>query len=468
MKLSELFSLNDLEAAIVAGQVTRKAHPELPLSILTYTRDVQYSHGWNLVTMQCRGLVADDVTGEVVAFPFPKIFVTAMHGVHDFAPPLPAEPFEIFEKADGSLIIAFHYAGQWHAASKGSFISDQAQWAQALLGRSDLTGLDPALTYLAEAIYPGNRIVVDYGQRSDLVLLAAYRPADGTEELLSTIAPHWAPIGPVVRTWGLSSDVFELEQLALVSKTLDGDKVSGTEEEGYVIRYTSGARAKIKLSAYLTLHKLFTGTNERTIWEVLASGQDPAVLFDTVPDEFADWARGIADNLRAEHEQIVTEAREDFEDLTDSLPLAFDRKSFALLALTVQRAPVPPVVRAGPAEGGRQVTAGAGRASRGWSYAGSAGRSRRFFFTQSWTASIRASECPRPSASAISTSSAHSASGGRKLRTVFCPVFGRPGLRGGVPVIQERLAVCGYGLTEGIGERSICTTEKVGQQGRSR
>lgn len=332
LTLADLFPPDDLAAAIEAGHVTRKQHPDLPLSIYTYTRECQYGHIWTPVTMQCRGLVADDVTGEVVAFPFPKIFVTAMHGVHDFAPPLPAEPFEIFEKADGSLIIAFHYEGCWYAASKGSFISDQAQWAQDVLDRADLTSLDPALTYLAEAIYPGNRIVVDYGQREELMLLAAYRPADGTEELLSTVAPHWAPIGPVVRTWGLSSDVAELEQLALASTTLGGATVGGTEEEGYVIRYASGARAKIKLSSYLTLHKLFTGTNERTIWEVLASGQDPAVLFDTVPDEFADWARQIAMRLASEHGQIVAEAHAEFGDAISQLPAVYDRKSFALLA----------------------------------------------------------------------------------------------------------------------------------------
>lgn len=203
LTLADLFPPDDLAAAITAGHVTRKQHPTLPLSIYTYTRDCQYGHIWTPVTMQCRGLIADDTTGEVVALPFPKIFVTAMHGVHDFAPPLPAdEPFEIFDKVDGSLIILFHYAGQWHAASKGSFSSDQAQWAQGCIDGTDRSGLDPALTYLAEAIYPGNRIVVDYGQRTDLVLLAAYRPADGTEELLSAVAPHWAGIGPVVRTWG--------------------------------------------------------------------------------------------------------------------------------------------------------------------------------------------------------------------------------------------------------------------------
>ncbi|NUQ95356.1 MAG: polynucleotide kinase [Streptomyces sp.] len=331
--LDDLFPADDLTAAIGAGHVTRKAHPTLPLSILTYTRECQYGHIWTPVTMRCRGLIVDDDADIVIALPFPKIFVTAMHGVHDFAPPLPAEPFEIFEKADGSLIIVFHYNDRWHAASKGSFISEQAQWAQGRLDAADLSGLDPKLTYLAEAIYPANRIVVDYGQREELMLLAAYRPADGTEEPLSAVAPHWKPIGPAVRSWGLSDDLAELEQLAAASATLDRAAADGTDEEGYVIRFTSGQRAKVKLSAYLTLHKLFTGTNERTIWEVLASGQDPAVLFDQVPDEFADWARTIEATLREEHARIVDKAVASYADVMAALPAEPDRKTFALEAV---------------------------------------------------------------------------------------------------------------------------------------
>jgi RNA ligase len=331
--LDDLFPAADLAAAIDAGHVTRKTHPTLPLSILTYTRECQYGHIWTPVTMRCRGLIVDDATGAVIALPFPKIFVTAMHGAHDFAPPLPAEPFEIFEKADGSLIIVFHYAGRWHAASKGSFISEQAQWAQYRLDTADLSGLDPQLTYLAEAIYPANRIVVDYGQREELVLLAAYRPTDGTEEPLSAVTAHWKPIGPAVRSWGLSDGITELEQLAAASTTLDGATVGGTDEEGYVIRFASGQRAKVKLASYLTLHKLFTGTNERTIWEVLASGQNPAVLFDQVPDEFADWAHTIADQLRAEQARIVDEAVDAYADVMAALPSDPDRKTFALEAV---------------------------------------------------------------------------------------------------------------------------------------
>lgn len=327
--LSDLVDPALLQAEIDAGYVKRKQHPELPLSLYVYGEACQFEHHWNDVTMRCRGLIVDDDTGAVVALPFPKIFVTAMHGVYDFAPALPAEPFEIFEKADGSLAICFHYAGRWHVASKGSFISDQAHWAQAVLDRSDTSLLDPALTYLAEMIYPGNRIVVDYGRREELLLLAAFRPADGGETPLTEAAGHWAPIGGAVRSWGLSDGLAAIEELAAASTTVDGREAGGTEEEGYVIRFASGMRAKVKLSSYLALHKLYTGTNERTVWEVLASGQDPAVLFDQVPDEFADWVRQVADRQRGQVAAYIAEATADFERIGRHP----DRKTFAMEAM---------------------------------------------------------------------------------------------------------------------------------------
>jgi RNA ligase len=334
LTLDDLFAPQDLTAAIDASHVTRKSHPELPLSIYTYTAVCQYAQIWTPITTQCRGLIADDRTGEIVALPFPKIFVTGLHtGLHAYAPALPTdERFEIFEKADGSLIIVFHYAGRWHAASKGSFISEQAQWAQALLDRSDISRLDPGLTYLAEAIYPGNRIVVDYGGREELMLLAAFRPADGTEELLSAVTPDWAPIGPVVRSWGLSSDITALEKLATQDSSVDGRAVGGTEEEGWIVRFESGLRAKIKLSAYLTLHRLYTGTNQRTVWAALANGEDLAGLFDRVPDEFREWVDEIAVRLRAEHKKLIEQAGWDYAAIVVVMAPGASRKEFAAAA----------------------------------------------------------------------------------------------------------------------------------------
>jgi RNA ligase len=334
LTLSDLFDPADLDAAINAGHVTRKMHPDDQLSIYTYAPVCQYGNIWTPVTTQCRGLIVEDSTSRIVALPFPKIFVTGMHtGLHDFAPALPpGEPFEVFEKADGSLAIIHFYGGTWRAASKGSFISEQARWAQAVLDRSDLSRLDPGLTYLAEAIYPSNRIVVDYGQREDLVLLAAFRPADGTEELLSAVAEDWAPIGSAVRAWGPHDDVSGLEKRAAASLDMYGNTISGMQEEGYIVRFQSGLRAKIKLSAYLTLHRLYTGTNERTVWEALAAGHELGSLFDRVPDEFRDWVDQIANQLRRQHADLRLRALQAYERATAELADGYDRKAFAQAA----------------------------------------------------------------------------------------------------------------------------------------
>ncbi|OPC85351.1 hypothetical protein B4N89_27565 [Embleya scabrispora] len=312
MCLADLFPLADLEAEIASGHVTRKRHPELPLSIHTYAPACQYENHWNPVTMRCRGLVADD-NGRIVALPFPKIFLASMHTQgHPFAPPLPAgAPFEVYDKVDGSLGIVFHYGGRWHAATKGSFSSAQALWAQARIDTSDTGDLDPAVTYLAEIVHPGNRIVVDYGESKDLVLLGAYRPFDGTEVELREVAPHWSRIGSVVRSWGSRQSFAALdglEGLAAVNHSMDGRPVSGLAAEGYVVRFASGLRAKIKYADYLTLHKLYTGTSERTVWEALASGRDIGELFDRIPDEFRDWVDDVANRLTARADAWIANA----------------------------------------------------------------------------------------------------------------------------------------------------------------
>ncbi len=129
LTLHELLPQQELTAAIEAGHVTRKAHPELPLSIYTYTRTCQYERVWNVVTTRCRGLVVDDGTGEIVALPLPKFFNVGEHEAgQPYAPVLPDEPFEVYDKVDGSLAVVFHYADRWRVASKGSFISTQATW----------------------------------------------------------------------------------------------------------------------------------------------------------------------------------------------------------------------------------------------------------------------------------------------------------------------------------------------------
>ncbi|GGT37217.1 T4 RnlA family RNA ligase [Streptomyces purpureus] len=354
LTLHELLPDGELAAALDAGHVTRKAHPELPLSIYTYTRTCQYERIWNRVTIRCRGLVADDTTGEIVALPLPKFFNVGEHETgQPYAPALPDEPFEVYDKVDGSLAVIFHYAGAWRVASKGSFISTQATWAQRHLDGRDTSALTPGVTYLAEVLYPQNRIVVDYGDRRDLVLLAAFRK-DGSELPLTEAAGHWEQIGSVV-TVRPAMPLTELLALTESNTLPDGSKSTGTDAEGFVLRFASGVRAKAKIAEYVRLHKVLTGVTERDIWrshgiqrfaelpakqltqglgcstaDLEAHGGKPLdALLEQVPDEFDAWVREVIvriEEATASRERAVEEA---YASLAH---LAGDRGAFARAA----------------------------------------------------------------------------------------------------------------------------------------
>lgn len=351
LTLHDLLPAQTLADAIDAGYVTRKAHPELPLSLYTYTRAAQYERVWNEATTRCRGLVADDTTGAIVALPLPKFFNVGEHASgQPYAPALPEEPFEVYDKVDGSLAVVFHYADRWRVASKGSFTSAQATWAQRRLDARDTSALRPGTTYLAEILYPQNRIVVDYGDRRDLVLLAAFG-RDGTEVPLAEAAPHWEGIGSVVRVWP-AMPLGELIALTESNTLPGGEAATGMDAEGFVLRFASGVRAKAKLSEYVRLHKVLTGITERDIWrghgiqrfaglpakqlaqglncsvaDIEAAGGKPLdALLEQVPDEFDTWVREAIARMEAEaerHERAIDEA------YATVVHLAGDRGAFA-------------------------------------------------------------------------------------------------------------------------------------------
>lgn len=142
------FDLNILNDYIGRGLIIKQNHPTLPLSIYNYSRTCQYENIWDSITTQCRGLVLDN-EGNVIAKPFPKFFNLEQHKPEE----IPNEPFEVFEKLDGSIIICFFYNNEWMFASKGSFISEQAEMAYKLSKKYDLNKLNKRYTYIFEIIY---------------------------------------------------------------------------------------------------------------------------------------------------------------------------------------------------------------------------------------------------------------------------------------------------------------------------
>ena len=286
--------LRAINQQVEEGYIAKHRHPTAELYIYNYTAKTQFDGHWTPETRACRGLILDE-HGVVVARPFEKFFTLDQH-----PEPLPAEPFDVFEKLDGSLGILYWIDGEPNIATRGSFDGEQAERANRILHakyRHLFSGLDRELTYLFEIIYPQNRIVVDYGDTEDLFLLTAIETESGRE-----IGPLDTGFPTVMRYDGIA-DLSVLTAMEEVNK------------EGFVIRFQSGVRVKIKFEEYKRLHKLVTGINPRHVWEMLREGREIADLVDRVPDEFYKWIRGIESDLLGKFSDIESCCRQEFKVL---------------------------------------------------------------------------------------------------------------------------------------------------------
>lgn len=283
------YDLKILNDCIEKGLVIKQVHPTLPLSIYNYSRTCQYDKLWDEVTLDCRGLVLDS-EGNVIAKPFPKFF--NMEELSDSE--IPKEGFEVFEKMDGSLGICFHYNGEWYMATRGSFVSEQAIKGRELLNKYNYkTGLIPGYTYLFEIIYSENRIVVDYGNYEGLAVLGAYDNKTGKEV---SIDEMYSEGFDVVKKYDGVNDFAKLKGMV------------GDNAEGYVIRFNSGMRMKIKGDEYVRLHKILTNFSTTDIWELLRTDGNMNEFLERVPDEFDKWVKSTISDLKYAHFQICERA----------------------------------------------------------------------------------------------------------------------------------------------------------------
>lgn len=287
------------------GLLYQQVHPTLPLSIWNYSEKVQYDSLWDDITLSCRGLVTDD-KGNLVARPFRKFF-NIEEGKHT-----PTEQFQVFEKMDGSLGILFFYGDEWVFASRGSFTSDQALKFKEIFTKKYKTSyLYTPNTYLFEIIYPENRIVVDYGNIEDVVMLGEINTESGEELDLD----HYTnSIFNVVKEYNGIKDYSSLKSLV------------DNNAEGFVVRFSNGDRMKIKGEEYLRLHRIMTNLSTTSVWEILSTNGKIDEFIKDVPDEFFKKIQDFAFDLSLRYYNLMKEYTECFEIIKNKTE---DRKSFA-------------------------------------------------------------------------------------------------------------------------------------------
>lgn len=292
-KLNQILDTEALAAQVAAGYIRVQTHPQKPnLAIYNYTEKAQFDRAWTPETLTCRGLIVDLPSGEVLARPFQKFF---NHDEPEAAGVDFSKRVVVTDKMDGSLGIVYHDGDGWAVATRGSFASEQAIHATRVL-RERYAGWEPraGYTYLFEIVYPENRIVVDYGRNDNLFLLGLvdiqYGETFGTRS-------GWDWPGP--KTESFWFDTFA-EAVAEPPRP---------NAEGYVFHFLDAdVRVKFKSEWYKHLHRIVTGWNERTIWELLKDGKAVSDIAENLPDEFHAWATEVAEGLKHERSEIFKAA----------------------------------------------------------------------------------------------------------------------------------------------------------------
>lgn len=287
------------------------------LVLLNYTHNAQYEGKWNEYERICRGLAINTETGKVVIRSFDKFFNWNERG---FVTNSPIK--HITEKVDGSLCNLFVHGKSYRFASRGSFDGKQAMWATRFFERRfskynmiDFNTLTNDHTLIFEAIYPENRIVVDYGNTEDLVLLAIRNKHSGeylSYQQVDHIAYGYRFSRPKVHSFS------NIEEILAAQKTLPYSK------EGWVVEFEDGQRFKFKGDQYLEIHRIIAHMNFKNIVESVMENRYNQFI-DGIPDEFLG-------QIKKWKELIDTYVR----DLSVEIDTQFDiapktsRKEFAL------------------------------------------------------------------------------------------------------------------------------------------
>lgn len=292
----EEYNLEAFEDLVRHGYLKKAEKGDLVL--YGYTDQTTFERAWQTkYTLHARGIIFNKKTGKLVAKPFPKFFnLGEMENVSLLN--LPKEPYEVFEKADGSLGIIYNVGGYWQIATRGSFSSEQAMKGAELMNKYQIYAGTPIyITLLVEIIYPDNKIIVDYKGEEKLVLLGAY-DRDTGEELDSLL------VSDIARRTGLplaKKYNYTIEEMIELQKTLPKD------DEGFVVRFESGLRVKIKGAEYMRIAKMISQMSPLSFWEAMKDGRVGREYVQQLPEEFRKEYEPMIEKLEQQYAQMMEE-----------------------------------------------------------------------------------------------------------------------------------------------------------------
>lgn len=280
--------------------------------LANYSPSTMYEQKWTPETLVSRGIIFNYETYEILARPFDKFF-----NWDDSTQPYPPHGAAVrSEKVDGSLGTLYAGPAGLAVASRGSFHSDQAKHAtrrlndyldvDSTLASSLMSLLQNEKTPVFEIVYPENRIVVDYGEMDELILLDVIDNATGKSDLTT--------FDELTFPWKATKTLLPQG----FYDTIASDIPEG--EEGFVLYWPhSGFRCKVKSADYIALHRILTNTSAREIWRYLTVNANRTRIAADKPQL---WGSRLGiDPKRAQ--QILSVGDNWFEQMIEGVPDEF-------------------------------------------------------------------------------------------------------------------------------------------------
>lgn len=273
----------ELDKLTKEGILSKKETEDLVL--YNYTDKCTYEKHWTKHTINSRGTIYEKSTGNTIGVAFPKFFNFSELTVSEQRSILKQTDFEVFTKEDGSMGVVYFYNNKWNVSTRGSFSSDQALKATEMLDKYDIDKLNKNNTYIVEIIYPENRIILNYGDKEELILLATFETKTGKELAIDSL------VFPRVAINKFNS----IEEVINIIGTMDSSK------EGFVVRLKNGKRFKLKTPEYLKIARIITRMSPLVLWESMVDGKVSKELLRSIPEELREIYDEYRDSLETRY-----------------------------------------------------------------------------------------------------------------------------------------------------------------------
>lgn len=228
--------------------------------------------GYNNLYNCTRGKVLDLNTLNIVSYPFDKFFnlneekETNIDRVLELLSR--ARYTSVMDKLDGSLISVTKYNEDLLITTNGALDNEFIKIAKDMINKKYpklKKYCMPKHTYIFELIHPYSRVIVDYGEREELILV-------GIRDLNTNKLFKYEDVYREANRLNLNVvEVYENEDIKTL--LLNGTALNIPNKEGWVLRIitdTEDIMVKLKLDEYADMHKfVLTNISPATIFDMM-------------------------------------------------------------------------------------------------------------------------------------------------------------------------------------------------------